>query len=193
MFLTVPKLNKEGKFLYMSNCLVIMDMQKGFCNKPTHKQIADRLASEARSYDFDHIVSIGFHNKEDSLFETQLNYVAMRDEDDCELLSAVDRVVGAQFMRDTYSCFTPEFKRYIENYKVDKIYFAGADLDGAILASCFAAFDLGITPVVVLDWCTNNGVRADFDAAITILKHSIGSKSIIMSTELCFGVTGVLD
>ena len=108
-----------------NNCLVLIDIQNGFITDET-KNIPDKVKNfiEKNKMKFKDIIATAYINHENS------GCYKLGDWKDCmagtqesEIVSCLKPYITQTFIKDTYTCFTPEFTEYIKVRKYDKVYF----------------------------------------------------------------------
>lgn len=157
--------------------LVIIDVQKGFLSENT-KHIPEKIKELLSENQFDFIISTRFKNHEESPFIKYLDWYEFLDENDWKLDKYIKSVSDAIFDKYCYSCFTNEFKEYIDSNNIDKLYFVGIDADCCVLESVTDCFELGIDYTVISDCCASNGGAESHKAGIRVMERLIGKKYI---------------
>lgn len=169
------------------NCLVIVDMQKGFMNEETEhlrEKLADFL-SEKSSF-FDHVVATQYINHEGtacSVFEGWTD--CMEDSEEAEL---IDEVCSAELdviiAKDKYSCYGNVFKHYIKQNGIDKVYYVGVNTGCCVLHSAFDTYNDLIDSYVIEDLCGSTSGKYSHDCAIQVLKECITEQRVITSDTI---------
>lgn len=165
----------------MSNCLVVVDVQEGFISEQT-SEVPKKVVGLMESDVFDHVVATRYENIEDSPFVRFLGWKDFFDEASRKVYSGVLERAEQVFPKTTYTCFTSQFIRYIERNSIDELYIAGIDTDCCVLASATDAFERGIRPVVMANYCASNGGAQSHDAALRVMERTIGPAQINYST-----------
>lgn len=158
----------------MSDCLVIIDVQKGFMQHADTLEIPGKIESLLKKKSFDHVVSTQFYNEEGSPFDHLMGW---RDLMDSESQTLPEEIVAASekiFRKPIYSCFIPEFETYIKEHQIDMLYFVGIDTDCCVLKSCADCFERNIPFEVLINYCASSGGEKSHHAAITVMERTIG-------------------
>lgn len=166
------------------NCLVIVDMQKGFMNQETEHlkaKLIDFLSK--KSHRFDHIVAtryVNHYNTACAVFENW--YDCMQGTEGAELIEGIDGY--PTFDKDVYSCYTDEFKDFIKLNRINKLYFVGVNTGCCVLHSAFDTYNDLISTYVIEDLCGSTSGKYSHDCAIQVLKECITEKRVINSEEV---------
>lgn len=164
----------------MPNCLVIIDVQKGFIT-PRTKHVVPRITELAGSGYYNHVVATRFQNVPDGPYERFLGWDGFMDEASQEIAPDVMRFVERVFVKYTYTCFTTEFDDYIRRNGIDCLYMCGVDTDACVLKSAIDAFERNIECKVIVDCCASDGDSEVHEAAVCILERTIGESQLIHS------------
>lgn len=157
----------------MSNCLVIVDVQRGFLSDLTN-QVPKKLNELVSHRHFDHIVATQFKNAPESPYERFLGWKDLEDAEQQTLDPFVASVTERVFPKNGYSCFTDEFVDFLKSNGIDELYIAGIDTDCCVLTSAIEAFERNIQAHVILSCCASNGGEKSHDAAILVLERCVG-------------------
>lgn len=110
------------------------------------------------------IIATRYINSKFSPCTTITKWYEMYEEDkySIDLCAEIRELPIKVFDKGTYSCFTEEFKLFIEQNQIKELYFAGVNSNCCVLASIFQSFDLGIVPYYLKDLCaTTDGPSLD--------------------------------
>ena len=157
----------------VNDCLVIIDVQKGFLTKDTD-YIPDRVRKLLESRHFDHIVSTRFMNSKDSPHYIFTNWEKMMDSESQKLNDYIASVSEKIFDKSVNSCFSEEFLLYLEEKDIGKLYFLGIDTDCCVMKSAFDCFDRKIPFEVIIDCCASTGGEKVHEAACEIMRRNFG-------------------
>lgn len=171
-----------------NNCLVIIDLQKGLLFTESTRALPQRVSDFIGSAKgtFQRVVSTRFENNTSSSFVRKLKWSGMMDDRMCSIDEMISQRVKKVFIKSTYSCFTDEFKRYLEENEISKLTFVGVDTDASVLASAFSAFDYGIDFDVIMDLCESSGGESLNDAAFSIRKRQFGEATLTRSNDYIY-------
>lgn len=166
----------------MSDCLVIIDVQKGFLSSAT-EDVPSNLKTLLSRRHFDHIVATQFINTPDSPYVSRMGWTGlMENTPSTQVDPFVAQVSERIFQKKIYSCFTDEFREFLAQNSIERLYFVGIDTDCCVLKSCTDAFESDIPFEVLLNYCASNGGSRSHEAAITVMKRTIGASQ--MNTAL---------
>lgn len=157
------------------NCLLIIDMQKGFICK--NDKLVYKIESLIEQKQFDHIVYSKFINTKNSIFEKQLSWFKLQSEKEQSIV--LDTKNNMIIKKYAYSAFTKELINFINENNIETIYICGLDTDACILKTALDIFEFGITPKVLKDYCKSSGGKKYHTSAIKILFRNIGKDNII--------------
>lgn len=158
------------------NCLVIIDVQKGLLVNDRIKKLPHRILNLVEHNKFDFIVTTQFKNRLGSQFDKLMGWYGMSDSESQEIDSGIAEISSRNFVKYGYSCFTDEFEEFIRNNNIDKLYFAGLDIDACVLKSALDSFERCIDSEVLINYCdTSSG---DMSSAINVLKFALGENCV---------------
>lgn len=143
--------------------LVLIDVQNGFMNNYT-KDIPKKIKEFCENNKDFNIIATRYINSKFSPCTTITKWYEMYEEDKCsiDLCDEIKDLPIKIFDKGTYSCFTEEFKLFMEQKGIKELYFAGVNSNCCVLASIFQSFDLGIIPYYLKDLCaTTDGPSLD--------------------------------
>lgn len=162
----------------MISCLVIIDVQNGFLTNETNN-VPDRIKELLSREKFDHIVATKYMNHEGSPCYKQLNWTSLMTKESQALDKYVESISERVFEKDTYSCFTDEFKEYLKKENITDLHFVGIDTDCCVLGSLYDAFDAGYNYKVYLDCCASCGGKKQHDSAVVVMERVFGKQHLI--------------
>lgn len=162
----------------MSSCLVIIDVQEGFLNEYT-QQIPERLEELFQNENrFDHIVATKFVNVKDGPFPRLMGWKKMMDPVSIKVLPVVEEHSERIFTKEGFTCFTPEFEKYLIDENIDHLAFAGINTDCCVLKSACDCFERNIPLEVLLPCCASTGGPETQRAGIQVLERLIGTRQL---------------
>ena len=161
----------------MKDCLVIIDVQKGFLNTETQPLI-NKIEKLVNSTEFNYVVATRFVNTKDSPHYTLLGWEGLMDAKSQEVVPLVEDVADRVFEKSTNSCFTEEFKEFIAIEGIEKLYFVGLDTDCCVMKSAFDAFDMKLSFKVLTSYCASSGGEDLHNAACKLMLRNLGSDCI---------------
>ena len=158
------------------NCLVIIDVQNGLLVNDRIKKLPHKIVELVEHNKFDFVVTTQFKNRLGSQFDKLMGWYGMSDTASQEIDSDIAEISSRNFVKYGYSCFTDEFEEFIRGNNIDKLYFAGLDIDACVLKSALDSFERCVDAEVLVNYCdTSSG---DKSSAINVLKFALGEKSI---------------
>lgn len=155
------------------DCLVIIDVQKGFLNNNT-KDIPKKIMELVNKKKFDNIVATKFQNINGGPFVNLMKWNKMLDNKSQELDENIKKTVDKVFVKNVYSCFTTDFLSFIEKKKIDKLYFVGIDTEGCVLKSAIDCFERNIKLEVLINYCASTSGILFHNAGITVMEKTLG-------------------
>ena len=156
------------------DCLVIIDVQKGFLSEET-RQIPKRIEALLQKRTFAHVVGTQFINEADSPFCKLMGWNGLMDAASQQVDAYVESVCERIFVKKTYSCFTEEFEKYLKENQIEKLYFVGIDTDCCVLQSATDCFESNLPFEVLLYYCASNGGAESEEAALRVMRRTIGT------------------
>lgn len=158
------------------NCLVIIDVQSGLLVNDRIKKLPHKIVELVEHNKFDFVVTTQFKNRLGSQFDKLMGWYGMSDTESQEIDSGIDKISSKNFVKYGYSCFTDEFEEFIRNNNIDKLYFAGLDIDACVLKSALDSFERCIDSEVLINYCdTSSG---DMISAVNVLKFALGENCV---------------
>lgn len=167
----------------MENLLLIIDMQEGF-RYPEAESILPNLLKLRKSFN-GKIVFSKFVNDKDSLFEKQLSWTKLQNEEDKKLFSELQASNNTEFEHNGYTVLNESVSRFIKDNKITKVYLSGIYTDVCIIKTAMDLFDEGIETFVIEDACNSLHGKSIHDSAIESLKHILGKKQILLTDNVC--------
>ena len=156
--------------------LLIIDVQKNFINDNT-KKIPNKITNLINKNHFDYIAFTKFINDEISNFYKILNYKGCINENDRKIV--LDTQNNKVFTKRIYTAVNDEFKTYIKENEIEKVYLCGIDTDACVLKTAIDLFENNIDVKVIENCCMSHSGKKYHNYAIKMLKKLIGKESII--------------
>ena len=162
----------------MNDCLILVDVQKGFVSEKTD-YVLPRIHELIKTNRFKHIVCTKFLNEPDSPYIRFIGWHKFMPGSsdiriDDEVLKASELVIE----KTTYSALTEEFLNYIENNHIEKVYVAGIDTDCCVLTTAVDLFSHNIPFEVLLYYSASNGGEESHNAAIRGMTRLLGGNNL---------------
>lgn len=161
--------------------LALIGMQDGFNTTQGTQDVVSSIESADLS-GFDLVAATAFYNDPTSLFVKQLGWNDMMIKNEkTASIKQIQHAYDISLPKSTYSA-TQQLVPLIEMQGDDcKVYLAGFDTDGCILATALDLFDQGVETFVVEPWCASSGGQDIHHAAIKILNRSIGRDHVLLT------------
>jgi len=163
----------------MKKALIVIDVQKGFINKSTHKtllKIRDYIRQNHGRYDL--LVFTKYLNHEGSNFVKNLKWRGFMNEKENDLADEIKEFAGAKnlFPKDTYGSFVDnKVFNYLRKNKIRQVEICGFDTENCVLTFARDAFDRGMSVVVLKDLSASHSNPKLHRAALEIIKDNIGA------------------
>ena len=157
----------------MRNCLVIIDVQRGFLTDDTDF-IPEKIRQLTESMNFDHIVATKYINTQDSPHYLFTNWDGLMDPESQQLDEFVASISEKVFDKNINSCFSEEFVTFLRENDITKLFFVGIDTDCCVMKSAFDCFDRIIPFDVFTECCASTGGKNIHEAACEVMKRNLG-------------------
>ena len=166
----------------MKNALVIIDVQNGFIND-NDKEVITKIVEYSNKNHFDHIVATAYINN----YNTACHIFEHWDECmagtfSAEIVPAIQDISERIFEKSKYSCWNKEFRQWVKDNNIDRLYIVGVDTECCVLSSAFDSYNDLQDIVVVEDLCDSSNGYDYHKAGILILKQCITNMRVIQSS-----------
>lgn len=139
--------------------IIIVDMQKGFMTKENYKTLNLKINNYLKNNKYDKIFLTKFINKQNSLYETKLNWTAMQD---CSSQSISIDVPESAFIFEKYGYGLSQNQlEEIKNLGLDEIDVCGLETEACVYAIAFQLFDIGIFPNILINYVATSPEREE--------------------------------
>lgn len=165
----------------MNELLLVVDMQNGFVRNGVEKIIPNitKLLKHFKSAN-KLIAFTKYINKPNSPYVRFIHWnKMMSDSIDTEIVSELHPWAVDVFCKHYYSPFTAQFKQYIDNNNITKIYICGVATDSCIFKSAVDSFEREIEPLVIHDACFSHAGQEIHNAGTLLISRNIGQEQII--------------
>lgn len=168
----------------MKNILIVVDVQNGFTRYEQTRKVAEKIKILVDSELFDVTIATRFLNSAGSPFTQILNWHRLMNSPDIDLVEGLrtDYVVD----KKVYTCVTPDFlnllKKCNDGVLPEHIFIVGIDTDCCVLKTAVDAFEAGIRPIVLLEYCSSNGGDASHNAGALVMERLIGQNCLVSET-----------
>lgn len=159
--------------------LMIIDMQEGFRYLESEK-IIDNIKHLHSVFSI--IAMTKFIDRPGSIFEKQLNWTTLQSEEKQKLMSEFVNIKANVFNHTTYNPLTEDFRTFVIERGIDRVFIAGIYTDVSVLVSAMLLFDMGLEVFVVKDACNSvhkNQVNNLHMSAIESLTHVLGKDHVV--------------
>ncbi len=169
----------EKDFFYMSEALLIVDVQTGFLNQFTH-HIPHRVARLIETGHYDQVLFTRFINTNNSPYCRFLSWDACSDEPDTNIAPEIARFASPErvFSKPGLCGIPDEMASYFRQRSIQQIDVCGIDTDMCVLKIAMDLFDMNIEPIVLTDCCASTaGLQAHL-AGLAVLSRNIGANRL---------------
>ena len=161
------------------NCLVIVDMQKGFINEHT-AHLSRKIADFLEHHQFDSIIATRYCNsKNTACYQLGKWFDCMEGTPSAEIVPEILPYINRIFDKRTFSGFTPELQSFLKQEQFSRLFFCGVNTDCCVLATVFSCYDNVIDCIVIEDLCASTLGILQHRNAIVLLKDNITENRII--------------
>ena len=157
-------------------CLLIVDVQKGFINEHT-KHLPGKINNLYKSYD--KVFATKFYNKLDSFYDTLINWGRVRKATEEFELAFIPEERTEILEKSVYSCVNPFFLEKLNALGIKKVDICGIDTDICVTKCAVDLFENGIVPVVLEEYCASTAGPNAHKCGIATIKRFIGAKQVI--------------
>lgn len=171
----------------MKNILIVVDMQNGFNRYEQTQVLGNKIVELTESGYFDYIIATRFINFEGSQYTKILNWHRLISSPDIDLIKNLqaDKIVD----KNIYTCINENFKDLLKSINNNKlpthIFICGADTDCCVLKTATDLFEIGIMPLVLLNYCDSNGGPESNKAGQLVMSRLIGKNALIYEDINC--------
>lgn len=178
----MEQIQNNGGTLNMSNILILVDMQNGFCKYEHSDKLILQIENLLKLNIFDYIIATKFLNHEGSMYTKLFDWHDLISEDDRSICDKLNNYWDILIEKSIYTCVDNSFidilKRLNDDSIPEKIFVAGLDTDCCVLKIATDLFENGIRPVVLTKYCDSNGGPEYHLAGIMCLQRLIGEKQL---------------
>lgn len=160
------------------SALLIVDVQRGFIRDST-AHVPGRIGGllDQRGREFALTVATRFHNEEGSNYRKLIRWERLAGPPDTDLDDAIERVQTV-IDKTTYSA-VPHLVPMLTERSISRVFICGIDTDICVLQNASDLFDLGLEPVVISAACGSTAGGRLHDAALDILRRTIGRTQVV--------------
>lgn len=171
------------------NILVVVDSQVGFINSKKARDKANAISELCSRDVFDSYIATCFLNHSESNFTNILNNYNMLDSESVKLFpSDLESKMDVVISKINYSSVNLEFKKELilrNGGELPQVVFlCGFNTDGCILKTAVDLFELGVRPVILVDYCYSSGGDLNHHAGIICLRRMVGEHNLIRENKI---------
>ena len=167
----------------MNSILLVIDVQNGFQRNKETKENATRIAELLSSNIFDKVISTRFVNRPESPYTRWLHWPRLIGKPDTDLLDELKIKSDIILEKYYYNCekesFTSALKKCNDGVLPDCVFMCGTDTDCCVQINAATMFEMGIHPIVLVDYCASNGGQESHRAGLMVMRRTLGEKHLI--------------
>lgn len=151
--------------------LMFVDMQKGFMYNKLYEKLSNKISYLIANGEYDLVIATKFINKDDSLYETKLNWKKLKDEESQKFSFELPNGVLI-FEKYGYGLDIKQINK-LKKLDIKEIDLCGVEADACVYAIALQLFDNGIFPNILINYVeTSNSLK---DAAKEMMIRQFGS------------------
>ena len=167
----------------MNSILLVIDIQNGFQRNNETKDNAAKIAELIESDFFNKIIATKFVNKPDSPYYQWLHWTRLVDKPDIEMLDALKTKSTFILEKNYYNCerdsLVSALKGCNNGIIPEIVFICGTDTDCCVQINATTLFEMGIHPIVLVDYCASNGGPESHKAGLMVMRRTLGQKHLI--------------
>lgn len=167
----------------MNNVLLVIDVQNGFQRNQETKLNAKKIEKLIKSNLFDKVIATKFINRHESPYYQWLHWSRLIDSPDIDLMDALNDNSDFILEKYFYNCEKKSFLNALRlcnnGHLPECVYVCGTDTDCCVQINATTLFELGIHPIVLVDYCASNGGLASHQAGLTVMRRTLGLKHLV--------------
>lgn len=167
----------------MNSILLVIDVQNGFQRNPDTVANAEKIGKLVQSGIFDKIIATQFINRPDSPYHKWLHWPRLIDSPDIDLLEELrdksDIILEKHYYNCEKSSFIEALQRCNEGALPECVYICGTDTDCCVQINASTLFEMGIHPIVLVDYCASNGGPDSHSAGLVVMRRTLGKNHLI--------------
>lgn len=171
----------------MGKCLIaIIDMQIGFENDNTRGIDCNIIDFLREIKDVKNCIVVGtryINNSETACYKFEGWKACMEGSFESEIMPSLLPYTEHVFDKNKYSCWNDEFKKFVKDNHVDKIYFVGVNTGCCVLHSAFDCYNDVFDCAVIKDLCGSTSGKREHEAALIVLESCITKGRVITSEQ----------
>lgn len=153
--------------------LIVIDLQKGFMNKPVYIELTKKIANflNKNKEIYSNIFFTKFLNDKGSIYEKKLNWTNLQDSKSQEFAIKLPKDTKI-FEKHGYGLELKDLKTLID-LKIDEIDVCGLQTDACVYAISLQLFDAGIFPNILINYCATSPEKIKYSKNMLI--HQFGN------------------
>jgi nicotinamidase-related amidase len=163
----------------MKRMLLIVDVQNGFVNSYT-EAIPGRIRTLVERGRFDPVLFTCFVNTPESPYRRILDWHECAEAPDTDIAPELADLVrpGCAYTKPGFTGIPDDLAKRLRDEAPEEVVVVGIDTDMCVLKVAMDVFDLGITPVVLVDCCASTGGLQAHLAGLATLARNIGANQL---------------
>ena len=163
----------------MNRILLVVDVQNGFVNGYTDT-IPRRIRTLIERGRFDEILFTCFVNTPESPYRRILAWHACAEPPETDIAPELADLVrpGCAYTKPGFTGIPDDLAARLREEAPEEVIVVGIDTDMCVLKVAMDVFDLGITPVVLVDCCASTGGLQAHLAGLATLARNIGANQL---------------
>jgi len=161
-------------------CLLVVDVQKGFINEYTGHIL---LPIEKLQYSYKYVIYSKFYTKDDSSnFVKLLNLKDFYKDTDNYQLAIKELTNDERYLsidKTKYSCVDDFLGWWLLSRQIKEVHICGLETQACITKTALDLFDRDFTPIILSNLCASTESFKKHLEAIQTLKTLIGKKQVI--------------
>ena len=158
------------------NCLVIVDVQKGFLNDWTRHVPAAVATLQDR---FDRVVATRFVNPEGSPYRRLIHWHRFAPGSTDTEFAFAPRPDAWILEKAVYGAVSDAFLTYLREHGITRVHLAGIATDNCVLKTAVDLFEQGVEPIVLADACGSHGGPECHECGLRLLRRFIGADQVV--------------
>ncbi len=160
----------------MTNCLFIIDVQRGFINEHT-RHIPQKV--EALQHNYENIIVTQFINSSDTPHATILGWRRFMPQSPEITLAFTPRDNAHIISKNRYGCVDDGLVEWLNKRNIETVDICGIDTDMCVLKNAIDLFENNVRPRILSECCASHAGREYHDAALMLLRRAVGEKQVI--------------
>lgn len=160
--------------------LIVVDVQNGFLSPYTRRALPH--IHNLLELDWGLVIATRFYNAEGSPFRKQIHWNRLSSEEEITLDPKVEKRADVIIDKPTYGVGS-KLLELLAKHNLTSATVVGIDTDVCVLQNAAQLFDAGITTTVDHRACATNGGPQAEQAAIALLRRTVGGDYVITGNE----------